>query len=115
MELDVFKVLLSHLQHIVGVSEEHVSSVAVLCHILVLALLESLEFGFVVALNPASLVETYRFPAALCIIFVLESVLDDLKLKLSYRTDEFPSVELVDEQLSHTFVHQLVDTLFRKR
>ena len=30
---------------------------------------------------------------------------------MSYRTDDFPSVELVDEELCHALVHQLFDTL----
>ena len=56
MELDMLEVLLSHLQHIVGVGEEHVAAFAVFCHILVFALLECVEFSFVVAFNPTCFV-----------------------------------------------------------
>ena len=40
MELYVFKVLLSHGKHIATVSEEHIPTLFILGHILILALLE---------------------------------------------------------------------------
>ena len=51
----------------------------------------------------------YRFPAALGVILVLQAVLDYLELQLSHRTDNLAVVELVDEHLCHTLVHELVD------
>ena len=80
-----------------------------------LALLEVLQFGLIAGhhLYPACLVEGNGFPAALGIVLILQSVLDDLKLQLSHRTDNLASVELVDEELSHTLVHELVDTLLQ--
>ena len=111
VELDVLKVLLRHRQHITRVGEEHVASLLVLGHILVLALLEVFQFRIIVALNPTSLIQMHRFPTALCIVLILQTVLDDLELQLSHGTDDLSVVELVDKQLSDTLVHQLVDTL----
>ena len=40
-----------------------------------------------------------------------QPILDHLKLQLTHRTDDLPSVELIDKELCHTLVHQLLDTL----
>ena len=80
MELDVFEVFLGHGENITRVSEEDITALLILRHVLVLALLEILELRIIVALYPTSLVEM---------------------------------VELVDKQLCHTLVHQLVDTLLQ--
>ena len=53
------------------------------------------------------------FPTALGVILILQTILDDLKLQLAYGADNLAVVELVDEQLGHTLVHQLVDTLLQ--
>ena len=37
--------------------------------------------------------------------------MDHFKLKLTHCADDLTPVELVDEHLCHTFIHQLVDTL----
>ena len=111
VEADVFEIVLSHLEHIATVGQEDVAAFAVLGHVLELALLEGFELGGVVTLNPAGFLETDRFPTALGIVLVLKTVLDDLELKLSDGTDELTPIELVDKELCHTFVHQLVDTL----
>ena len=110
MELDVLKVLLSHAQHIAGVGEEDVASFNILCHVLILTLLEVVEFGCIITLYPASLVEMDGLPAALGVVLVLEAVLDDLKLQLTDGTDDTSIVELVDEHLCYALVHQLLDT-----
>ena len=52
-------------------------------------------------------------PTAFGIVFVLQTVLDDLKLKLSNGTNNLAAIELVDEQLRNTFVHQLVDAFLQ--
>ena len=54
-----------------------------------------------------------RLPAALGIVLVLQTVLDDLELQLTDGADNLAAVELVDEQLGDTLVHQLVDTLLQ--
>ena len=61
MELKVLEVLLCHAQHITAVCQEHVASVAVLGHVLVLAFLEVLQFRLVTGFagNPACLVQVY--------------------------------------------------------
>ena len=43
---------------------------------------------------------------------MLQTVLNDLKLQLSHGADNLPSVELVDEELRHSLVHKLLNTLF---
>ena len=107
----MLEVHLRHLQHISAVGQEHIPTLAVFRHVLVFAFLEGFQLCRIIALNPARLVEAERFPTALRAVFVLQTILDDLKLQLPHRTDNLPPVELVDEQLRHTFVHQLVDTL----
>ena len=111
METYALEIILGHLQYIVTVGEEDITSLDILGHILVFAFLEVLELSRVIALNPACLVEVYRLPTALGIILVLETVLYDLKLQLTHRTDELTAVMLVHEELCHTLAHKLVDTL----
>ena len=80
-----------------------------------LALLESLQLGFVArhGFYPAGLVEADGFPAALGAIFVLEAVLNDFELQLSDGADDLAIVELIDEELCHAFVHELVDAFLQ--
>ena len=70
MELDVLEILLGHLKHIARISKEHITSFPVLCHILILTLLECLKFSVVIALHPTCLVETGWFPTAQSIVLV---------------------------------------------
>ena len=53
----------------------------------------------------------HGLPAALGVVLVLQAILDDLKLQLSDGTDDAAVVELVDEHLRHTLVHELLDAL----
>ena len=78
-----------------------------------LRFLELVEFLGIVALNPASLVQVYGFPAALCVVLVLQAVLYNLKLQLPHCAYNLSTVELVDKKLSHTLVHELVDALLK--
>ncbi len=105
----MLEIVLGHLQDVAGVGQENVAPFSVFGHELILALLESLQFGGIVAFYPAGFVQRYRFPAAFGVIFVLQTVLYDLELKLTDGTDDLATVELVDEQLCHTLVHQLFD------
>lgn len=109
MEADLGEVALGHLEDVAGVGEEYVAAVAVYCHELVLALLEGGEGFGIVAFDPAGFVERDRFPAALCSVFVKQAVLDHFKLELTYGADDLAAIELVDKQLGHTFVHELLD------
>ena len=93
----MFEVLLSHLQDVVGIGKEDIAPLPVACHILVLALLESVQLMFVITLYPTCLIEREGFPAALGAILVFQSVLDDLELQLTYGSDDLPAIELVDE------------------
>ena len=52
-------------------------------------------------------------PTALGVVLVLQTILDNLKLQLTNGTDNLATIELVDEQLGNTLVHQLVDTLLQ--
>ena len=92
VELDVLEVHLGHLKHIATVGQEDITTFAVLRHVLVLAFLEGFEFFGIVALYPACLVETDRFPTALGIVFVLQTVLDHFELQLTYRTDNLTTI-----------------------
>ena len=97
MEFYFWEVGLSHLKHIVAISEEHVTTFFVGGHKLVFTLLECSECLLVVTFNPASLVEADWFPTALCTILMEKSILDNFKLELTDRTDNFAVVELVGE------------------
>ena len=110
MEFYVFKIHLSHLKYITGVGKEHIASLSILCHILIFTFLESFQLCRIITFHPTSLIQTYRLPTTRCIILVLQTILNYLKLQLSHRTDNLTSIELIDKQLCHTFVHQLVDT-----
>ena len=110
MEADVFEVLLCHAEDIAGVGKEDIATFYIFCHVLVFALLEVFEFFWIIALYPTCFVQVYWFPATFGIVFVLKTVLDDFELKLTNGTDDATVVELVDEHLCHTFVHELLDT-----
>ena len=71
VEADVLEVYLRHLQHVATVGEEHVATLDILGHELILALLECFKLGSVVTLNPAGLVEAHGFPAALGVVLIL--------------------------------------------
>ena len=107
----MFEVHLSHLKYIATICQKDITSFAILRHVLILALLEGFEFFSIITFYPASLVEADRFPTALGIVFVFQTVLDNFELQLTYRTDNLTTIELVNEQLGYPFVHQLVDTL----
>ena len=110
VEFYILEVHLSHLQNISAIRQEDIPPLTVFRHILILTLLECFQFFKIIALYPASLIKAQRLPTALRTIFILQAILDNLKLQLPYRTDNLPAVELVDKQLCHTFVHQLIDT-----
>ena len=57
MELDMLEVFLSHTQDITTVGKKHITTILILCHILILALLEILQFSLVVTLYPTSFVQ----------------------------------------------------------
>ena len=97
MEADILEILLCHLEHVSRVGQEDIAALAVLGHILVLALLEGLEFGGVIAFNPAGFVEADRLPVTLGIVFVFEAILNHFKLQLTHGADNLAAIELVDE------------------
>src|SRR5690606_31098459 len=80
-------------------------------HKLVLPLLEHLQFGIIVTLNPTGLVKAGRLPATQSVILMFQPVLYHFKLKLSHRSYQFATVELVNKHLRHTLAHKLVNTL----
>ena len=110
VELDMLKVLLRHIENVTRIGKEDIASVFILCHILILTLLEIVEFLLIIALYPASFMEMNRLPTALGIVLILKTILDNLKLKLTYSADNLSSIKLVYEQLCHAFIHQLLKT-----
>ncbi len=80
-------------------------------HVGVLAALEILQLGLVVALDPARLVDRNRLPAARSVVLVLQTVLNHLELQRAHRADDPAAVERAGEELRHAFVHELVDAL----
>ena len=97
VEADFGEVLLRHLEHVARVGEKHVASLSVDGHVLLLATFEGVECLFVVALNPACVVQAKGLPATLGAIFVEQAVLNHLKLQLPHGADDFAVIELVDE------------------
>ena len=55
----------------------------------------------------------HRLPAAFGIVLVLQTILDHLKLQLAHGADNLTVIKLVDKQLGHALIHQLVDTLLK--
>ena len=113
MELDMLEVFLSHAQDITTVGKKHITTILILCHILILALLEILQLSLVVTLYPASFIQMNWLPTALRIILVFKTILYDLKLQLTHCANNLSSIKLIDKQLCHTFVHELVDTFLK--
>ena len=105
MKCYVGEVCLCHLQDVVAVGKEYVSSFFVDCHELLFASFESSESFGLFAFDPAGFVEADWFPSALCAVFVEETVLYDFELELSYGSDYFSVVELVYKHLRDAFVH----------
>ena len=52
-----------------------------------------------------------RLPATLGVVLVLQAILDNLELQLSHGAHDATTIELIDEQLGHTLVHQLLQAL----
>ena len=92
----MFKVYLSHLKYITGVRQKHIASFSILCHVLVFTFLEGFQLRRIIAFYPAGLIKAYRFPATGCIVFIQQTILNDLKLQLSYRTYNLAAIELID-------------------
>lgn len=113
MKLNLGKIILSHLEHIVGVGEEHISAFFIYGHKLMLTLFECVKSLLIITFNPACFIQRYWLPSALCAILMQESVLYDFKLKLTHGTNKFTTIELVDKQLSHALVHKLLNTFFK--
>ena len=55
----------------------------------------------------------HGLPAALGVVLVFKPVLYNLKLELPHGANDLAPVELVDEKLGHTLVHQLVDAFLK--
>ena len=53
------------------------------------------------------------FPTTFGVILVLQTILYHFKLQLTHGADNLTAVKLVDKQLCHTLVHELVDTLLK--
>ena len=88
----MFEVLLSHTQYIARISEEHIAALNILCHILVFTFLEGFQFCGIIAFYPTSLIKAYWFPTTGRIVFIQQTVLNDLKLHLSHRTDNLTAM-----------------------
>ena len=93
VEANILEILLRKGECIACVGKEYIASVLIDSHIRVLATLEVGQLLGVVALNPARLVDRDWLPAALCTIFVLQTILDNLKLELTNCTNNLASVE----------------------
>ena len=109
----MLEIFLRHREHIARIGQKDITAFLVLRHILVLAFLEVFKFCLVVTLYPTCLVKMNGFPTALGIVLVLQTILDNFKLQLTYRSNNLTAIKLINEQLGYTLVHQLVDTLLK--
>ena len=110
-EADVGEFLDCEGEGVGGICEEYIPAVLVDSHIRELAAFEVGELLGIVALDPASLMDGDGLPAALGAILVLQAVLDNLKLQSTHSADNLATIERRGEELCHTLIHQLVDTL----
>ena len=78
----MLEIHLRHLQYVAAVCKEHIPTLAVFRHILVLAFLERFQFGRVITFNPAGLVKTQRLPTTFGTVLIFQTVLDYLELQL---------------------------------
>ena len=108
MEFYMLKVLLRHGKHIAAVGQEDITAFDVFSHVLVFAFFEVFQFSRMLRLYPAGFMQMHGFPTAFGIILVLQTILDDLELQLSHGAHDFATVELIDKQLRHTLIHQLI-------
>ena len=111
MELYVRVFLHRHLQGVGRLSQEDVPTLFVLGQIQGLAHLEVGKLFLIVTRYPSGLVKRDRLVTAGSIVFVQEAILDDLKLQLTHRADDLSSRHLTREELRHTLVSQLFQTL----
>ena len=66
-------------------------------HLIVFPLFKILKHCLVFTLNPASLIEGQRFPPAFCIVLMLKTVLNHLKLQSTHRSNDFTAIKLTDK------------------
>lgn len=111
METDFREIALRHLQHITRIGQKYIATISIFGHKLVFTFLEIFKSFDIVALDPAGFIEADGFPTALSPILMQQPVLNDLKLQLTYRTDNLATVELIDKHLGHTLVHQLIEPI----
>ena len=111
MELNVGILLHSHLECIRRLSQEHIAAVLVLGKIEAFAHLEIGELLLIVARDPCSLVKRDGLITAGGVVLMQQTVLDDLKLQLTHRTNDLSSRHLTREELRHTLIGQLFQAL----
>lgn len=100
MEPDLREIRLCHLKDVVGIGEKNIAPFLVSCHKLMLPFFECLKGLLVIAFYPAGLVKTDRLPAALCSVFVKQTILYDFKLELPDSADDLASVKAVGDRKS---------------
>ena len=110
VKANMLKVLLSHTEYVSRVCKEDISPFNILSHVLIFAFLEVFQLFLVISFNPTSLVEVYRFPSTLCIVFMFQSVLNNFKLELSNCSYNTSIIELINKLLCDTFIHKLFYT-----
>ena len=80
MEFYILELILCHLEDECRIGHKYIPSPLVGCHFLVFSFFEFNEGLGIVTFNPTGLVHRQRFVATFGTVFVLEAVLDYLKL-----------------------------------
>lgn len=106
-KLNVGEFIDSHRKRIGGVGKKNVASIFVFGHILVFPSLKVVELDLVGALNPAGLMQLYRFVTTRRAVLVFEAILNHIELKRPHGADNFASVAGVCEELCYPFVGEL--------
>ena len=102
-----------HIEQKFGRREEDVIAVFVGYHVRSLDALEFNQFCFVVTNDPTGFVVWLGLEFALGSVLVLQSVLDDFKLKFTDGADNFAVAKRSNEKLSDPFIGQLLNALFQ--
>ena len=92
----MLKIHLRHLKYIATIRKEHITTITIFSHILILTFFKGFQFFRIVTFYPACLIQTDRLPTALSIVFVFQTILNNLKLQLSYRTNNLTAIELIN-------------------
>ena len=84
------------------------------CHIAAAAVVKFIVGFSISARYPTRFVQIHGFVVATCAVFALHSVLNNFKLQRPNGADNLSTIHIAVEELRHTFVHELVESLLKR-